>query len=256
MKVPRLRYDRIMWVAFLALVGVVLFIAVRNRQRAMAEDAKVEIEPLDNAHYLIRESDVRQMLLRSFGNTLKGTELERLPIEEIEQVLERNEFIQNADVYVDSRQVLNIKVTQRAPVLRVLDTSGGNYYLDKDGHKMKASEHFAAHVLVATGKLPPYSEDFQERKRNRLRDVFVLTQRIQEDDFLRGFIQQIHLNNNEEFVLVPLIGDQVIILGSIKRLEEKIRNLKVFYQKGMRYAGWRKYSRINLKYTGQVVGER
>jgi cell division protein FtsQ len=256
MRVPNLRYDRMLWVLFLAVVAVILFSAVRSRSRSMADDTRVEIIPLAGDSYLIRESDVRQLLLRTFGNTLKGTELARLPIEEIEQVLEKNTFIANADVYVDGQKALNIKVTQREPVLRVMDTSGGNYYIDKNGTKMQTSEHFAAHVLVATGKLPTYTADFMDRKRNRLRDAFMLTQRIQEDEFLKGFVQQIHLNNNEEFVLVPLIGDQLIVLGSIRRLEEKIKYLKEFYLKGMPYAGWRKYSRINLKYTDQVVCER
>jgi cell division protein FtsQ len=256
MQLPRLRYDRIIWVLFLLVVGIILLAAIRGRKNSMASDTQVEIIPLDGGSLLISESDVRQVLLRAFGNTLKGTELERIDLDEIEKTLENNTFVHNADVYVDQRSVLRIRIEQRQPIVRVLDTNGGNYYLDKSGAKIQVSEHYAAHVLVATGKLPPYTADFLDKKKNKLKDLFTLTNVILEDEFLRHFIQQVHLNSRDEFVLVPLVGDQQIVLGSIKRLEDKIERLKIFYKKGMPYAGWRKYETINLMFNGQVVCQK
>lgn len=60
-------------------------------------------------------------------------------------------------------------------------------------------------------------------------------------------------NNAGEFVLVPLIGDQKIILGSTRHLDDKLNRLKIFYQKAMPATGWREYETINLKYNGQIV---
>ena len=52
---------------------------------------------------------------------------------------------------------------------------------------------------------------------------------------------------------LPLIGDQKIVLGSARKIEDKLHRLKIFYQQGMPYAGWNLYETINLKYNGQVV---
>lgn len=251
--IPRLRYDRILWVAFLLVIVLVLFMAIRHKKDAFAERVQVEVVPLANGDKLINEHDVGQALFVTFGNTLEGTELRNLEVERMERVLERNPFVLDAETYVDQLNVLHIKVQQREPVLRILDNNKGNYYLDKDGKKMPPSPNIAARVIVATGNISPYVADFQEKKHTTLKDLFALTQLLLTDEFLASFIQQIHVNDDGEFLLVPLVGDQKIELGKGEKLEDKLNRLKIFYQHGIPYAGWQVYKTINLKYSGQVV---
>lgn len=253
---PRLRYDRISWVVFLLVVGLVLYSAISRKKNTFADGVQVEVVPLASGDKLISERDVRQALLVSFGNTLEGTELARLEVDRMERVLEADPFVLDAETYIDQKNVLHVRITQREPVLRVLDNNGGNYYLDAAGKKMPPSKNFAARVLVATGNVAPYTPEFREKRKNTLKDLFTLTQTILADEFLASFIQQIHVSNAGEFILVPLVGDQQIVLGSARRLDDKLNRLKVFYREGMPYAGWRAYETINLKYSGQVVCRR
>ncbi len=250
---PRLRYDRILWVVFLFALGLILLMAVARKKSDFARDTAVEVMPLAGGNKLISEGDVKQALLRSFGNTLEGTELRDLEVERMERELEKDPFVADAETYIDQQSNLHVRIEQRQPLLRILDKDGGNYYLDSDGAKMPPSKNFAARVLVATGNIPAYTIDFQKTRRNKLRDLFVLTKTLLEDPFFSGFIQQIHLNSNQEFMLVPLVGDQKIIIGSVRKLDEKLQRLKIFYKEGMPYAGWRKYSTIDARYAGQIV---
>lgn len=256
MQVPRLRYDRMLWVGFLLVVGLLLYSAIGRKKNSFAEGVEVEVKPLPSGDKLISERDVRQALLRSFGNTLEGTELAGLEVDRMEKVLEEDPFVQDAETYIDQRNIFHVKIDQREPILRVLDNNGGNYYLDKDGNKMPPSKNFAARVLVATGNIAPYTVDFRKKKRTTLKDLFALTQTLLADDFFASFIQQIHVSSTGDFVLVPLIGDQKIILGPARKLEDKLERLKTFYHQGMPYTGWRVYESINLKYNGQVVCKR
>jgi cell division protein FtsQ len=69
----------------------------------------------------------------------------------------------------------------------------------------------------------------------------------------------VYLENNGEFVLIPLVGEQKIIFGSAhsnQQVEDKFKRLKIFYEEGMPYEGWKKYSEINVKYDGQIVCRR
>ncbi len=252
-KLPRLRYDRMIWMVFLFIVGLVLLSAVSRKKNSFAESTEVEIIPLRSGEKMISDRDVRQNLLLAFGNTLEGTELADLEVERMERVLEEDPFVADAETYVGLSNVLHVRIDQREPILRILDNTGGNYYLDKTGAKIPCSAIYTPRVLVATGNIAPYSTDFQKRKRNSLKDLFHLAQALQDDPVLSVFIQQIHINNAGEFVLVPLVGDQKIILGSARNLENKFKRLKLFYTEAMPYAGWRKYRTINLKYSGQVV---
>ncbi|MFN0174519.1 MAG: cell division protein FtsQ/DivIB [Saprospiraceae bacterium] len=256
MQLPRIRYDRIAWLMFLLIIGMIWYIARSRKANTFAEGLQVNVVALPSGDKLISERDVRQALLAAFGSDLENSELANLQVERMERVLEGDPFVKNADVYIDQNNQLHIKIDQREPVLRVLDNNGNNYYLDAAGKKMPPSKNFAARVIVATGNVSPYTPEFREKRKSTLKDLFHITQTLLTDEFLKSFIQQIHVNNRGEFIMVPLVGDQKIELGSARKLEDKLNRLKIFYQQGMPYEGWRKYETINLKYNGQVVCRR
>ncbi|MDX1911993.1 MAG: cell division protein FtsQ/DivIB [Saprospiraceae bacterium] len=252
----KIRYERLAWMMFLFIVGMIWLIARQRKASTFAEGLQVTVKELPGGNKLISERDVRQALLTAFGSDLENSELATLEVERMERVLEGDPFVKNADAYIDQNNQVHIHIEQREPLLRVLDNNGGNYYLDATGKKMPPSKNFAARVIVATGNVSPYTPEFREKRRSTLKDLFLLAQTLLADEFLADFIQQIHVNNAGEFTLVPLIGDQKIVLGPARKLDEKLRNLKIFYQEAMPYEGWRKYETINLKYSGQVVCKR
>ncbi|HNG90639.1 MAG TPA: hypothetical protein PK858_10560, partial [Saprospiraceae bacterium] len=84
---PRLRYDRLTWLLFLFVVLAIWYLARQRKANTFAEGVEVQVEPLASGDKLISERDVRQALLRSFGNTLEGTELANLEVERMERVL-------------------------------------------------------------------------------------------------------------------------------------------------------------------------
>lgn len=249
----RLRYDRMIWVLFLLITVGILLSSVTRKKNSFADGVEVRVVPLEGGEKLISEYDVRQGLISAFGNTLEGTELRYLDVERMEKVLEEDPFVRDAETYVDQHNILHMEVEQREPLLRVLDSKGGNYYLDPEGKKMPPSKNFAARVLVATGNIAAYSPTFREKKRSSLNDVFQVAQILAEDEFFSVFVQQIHVGSDGQIILVPLVGDQKIILGDSKKIEEKLKRLRIFYREGMPYAGWQTYQSINLSFADQVV---
>ena len=252
-KVPELRYERIYWIIFLVIIGTILFGAVSKKKSSTTENIEVNVRPLSGGEMLISEQDVRIALNRSFGSTLDRTELADMEVERIERELEKDPFVLDAESYIDQLNVLHVDIKQRPPMVRILDVHGDNYYFDDQGVRMPPSKNYTAHVLVATGHLPIYTPDFLEEEQSRLQDLLVLSRTILADKDLAGFVQQIHVNNAGEFILIPLVGDQKVILGSVRDLEEKLERLKIFYKEGMPYAGWSTYKTINLTYKDQIV---
>jgi cell division protein FtsQ len=251
--IPRLRYDRLGWVVFVVISGIILLGAVAKKKHTPSEETFIEVAPLETGEKLINERDVKNVILKAFGNNLQGIPVGELEMERIENALEADPFVKNADAFVDVHSQIHVRVEQREPILRVMDASGSNYYLDIDGKRIPPSRNYAAHVLVATGNLPPFSPDFLLKKKSPLKDLFELNQVIAKDEFLSKMIQQIHLTEAGDFVLVPTIGDQKIVVGGIKNLDNKFWRLKTFYKEAMTREGFNKYETINLKYRDQVV---
>jgi len=244
---------RILWIAFFFIAAALIVSAVEKKKSRVASDILINIKNMSDGNTLINNEDVRVTIERSFGHDLAGIPLGELDVARVERVLEADGFIKNADVFVDAENKVHIEVEQREPVLRIIDKNGLNYYLDKEGSKMPTSDHFTARVLVATGNIPPYVPDFGERKKHIIKDLFNLTNAIQQDGFLDAMIEQIHISSNKEFTLIPKIGRQKIILGSYEDIDSKFKRLKIFYKEGIPYEGWQKYKTINLKFKDQVV---
>lgn len=244
---------RIGWTAMLLLTAVLVISAIEYKQTSTIKTVDISIEPLGDTTLLIQQGDVMLSLDRSFGYRFDERPIKAVDVERIERVLEEEPFIKDADVYINAANIIKINITQRQPILRVIDKNGLNYYLDEEGFKMPLSKHFTTRTLVATGNIPPHVPDFLEREKHILKDLFALTQMILADDFWSTMIEQVYISNSGDFVFVPMIGDQRIIFGRIQDAEEKFRNLKAFYDRAVPVYGWKKYQTINLKFKGQVI---
>jgi len=235
------------------LVAVTIVTMVQRKKSNRATDVVYKIEALRSGDFLIKSEDILEMIERSFGHEIVGEPLGDLDMERMERVLESAPFILSADAFVDAEEVVHLEIKQREPIVRIMDRDGQQYYLDHTGTRMKLSDHFTARVLVATGDIPPFDPEFQTAENNNLRSVFDLTQNILKDDFLENLIGQIYVGRESELQMVPIVGNQRIIVGSIDDLDDKIFRLKTFYEEAMSRMGWNKYKTINLKFKNQVV---
>ena len=244
---------RISVFGLILLVAALLISSIEKKGNRVISDLFIDIAPLADSSNLINRGDVMLTIERSFGHQLTGIRISEVNVERVERVLEDDPFVMSANVHLNAKNQVNIEITQREPILRIIDKNDLSYYLDKYGEKLPLSKHFTTRVLVATGNIPPHVPEFMERKRHILKDLFTMTQRILEDDFLQPFIEQIYVDGKKEYTLIPKIGRQKILLGKCTDLDDKFFRLETFYNEGIPYAGWQKYSTVNLKYKGQVV---
>ncbi|MCB0629946.1 MAG: cell division protein FtsQ/DivIB [Saprospiraceae bacterium] len=240
------------------LLGILLIIsAVERKGENRVVDVVVDIEPLPDSSLLIKREDVLLAIDRSFGYPLNALPVREVNMERLERILEEDPFVLDAETYINAKSKIFIHIEQREPILRVIDNNGLNYFLDRTGVRMKPSQHASPHVIVLTGNIPPYSDDFLEPDKDHLlKDLFELTELIRKDELLNPMIEQIHVTNRNEVTLVPKIGQQKIFFGRIRESEEKLERLKIFYREAAPYEGWRKYRSLDLRYEGQVVAKR
>lgn len=240
------------------LLGILLIIsAVERKGENRVADVIVQIEALPDSSLLIKKEDVLLAIDRSFGYPLNALPVREVDMERLERVLEEDPFVLDAESYIDAKSTIYINILQREPILRVIDNNGLNYFLDRTGIKMKPSQHASPHVIVLTGNIPPYSDDFLEQDKDHLlKDLFRLTELIRADKLLDPLIEQIHVTNRNEVTLVPKVGGQKIFFGRIRDAADKLERLKIFYQEAAPHEGWRKYRSLDLRYDGQVVAKR
>lgn len=241
------------WVC--SLSGVIVLMSFIEIKKVESTCEKIEVV-LPGNQFFIERAEIDE-ILKSKNGLLIGRRLSGIDIQYLENKLKANPFIEYAKVYIDMNGVIHADVKQRVPVLRILNLSGQDFYVDQNGLKIPLSDHFTARVLAANGLI---LEDFSgkvDTLRTKLsKDLFLTAKYIAEDSLWNDQIVQMYVNEKNDIELVPRVGNQKIILGNADNLKEKFRNLLLFYKKALPQAGWDTYSSINLKFKGQIVCEK
>jgi cell division protein FtsQ len=239
------------WTICLAgLVVLMSFIQVKKSE-VVCKGIKVFIP---GNQYFIDRQEIDKILEMS-SHTLVGRRIDNINIHELENKLKVNPFIEFAKVYVDMDGTIHVEVSQRQPILRIMNRFDQDFYVDQHGLKMPLSQNFTARVLVANG----FIDELFAKKVDSLhtvlaKDIFRTADFIRRDSLWDAQIAQIYINEQHEIELIPRVGNQRILLGNADSLSLKFNNLKVFYKQALPLVGWDAYKLINIKYSNQVIG--
>lgn len=211
------------------------------RQDKVCQDLQVVVKDSLDKHF-VSESDLVSILKKADLNPIKKP-MDAINTEKIETELKKNEMIARIEAYKTPSGIVKLEVEQKMPILRVISPRG-NFYVDNLGTTMPVSHRYVADVPVVSG----YVE-----KELAVTDLYKFALFLQENVFWNSQIEQIYVHPDSEVELIPRVGNHRIVLGSFADFEEKLDNLRLFYDKVIPKTGWEKYSIINLKYKDQIV---
>ncbi|MCO5258759.1 MAG: hypothetical protein M9916_01320 [Crocinitomicaceae bacterium] len=249
----------------IAAIGVVelLIYAQKALQNLPLDKPNVEIS-VDGENSLLTEDELQTRLQRN-NLIFVNQKVKELKPENIERFIRKMEEVKDVKVYTSFGGNWSIAIELRSPIAHIFNPSGENYFIDSDGYKINNSIDHSARVLIVTTDNPL---EFNEKDIStiinndslktirKIDDVYRISNYVCNDPLMRSLIGQIHLKNNGDFVLIPIIGDQQIIFGTAyttEDIEKKIEKLKIFYKEAVPFEGWNKYSEISLKYDKQIV---
>ncbi len=248
------------------IVGLLVTMGFVNKQQdaLLCKTLNVSVNQDDDLYFLDK-MDVIQ-LIKDRGDSIVGQPKSTVNISQIEKALNSHADISNAEVYMSINGEVKVEVTQRKPVVRIMNLDGDSYYIDNEGTLMPLSDKYTAKVLIVNGMI---SEPFIKRytysiadigkdsllnATSMLDEVYAMANYINADKFWNAQIQQIYINKDRDMEIVPMVGDQKIIFGDTTHMDEKFKKLLTFYQQGLNTTGWwDKYSIINLKFKNQIV---
>ena len=244
------------------LLSVVILTGFINHTIKEEKCKAIVIDITDQERYgFISEGDITDLLNNDF-NTPISQKIRDISTFEIEKKLLNHQAVQNAEVYISIDGKLNIKIWQRKPILRVFNKHG-SFYIDEFGKIMPVTKKFTAHVAVASGNIDiPVNEiqKFQQEKvaktnldTSLYNDLFELARFIESNPLWNAQIEQLYVNKDSEFELIPRVGNHTIVIGEVHDLENKFKKLQLFYRKGLSKTGWNEYKEINLKFKNQIV---
>ncbi|MGI9549977.1 MAG: cell division protein FtsQ/DivIB, partial [Aurantibacter sp.] len=170
----------------------------------------INIEFVGDQNIYITQGTVNKLLIQNYGS-LNNVPKEKLVLNTMEEVIEANEMVKRAQVYLTVNGELTSKIIQRKPIGRIEGSS--KFYLDDEGKRMPLSRSHSARVPIITGKITGKG----------LEDVYEILKFINEDSFLRKNVIGIHIAEDENYQLKFRMEHFVVNLGGINNLESKFK---------------------------------
>ncbi len=209
--------------------------------------ARTHIVVTDSNEFdFVHAADIQQQV-RKAGFRFRGKTIDSVDTYRLSRLIEQNRLVRQACCYHTPDSTLRIEVSQRHPLMRVKSNTEGDFFIDTDGETMPALTATAIRIPLVTGHAS------HELVHHGLYDFALF---LQKDRFWRSEITQIWIDAKGEVYLVPRVGSHTILLGNFDNYEAKLDRLLEFYKKVMPRKGWNAYKVLNLKFDGQVIGER
>lgn len=217
---------------------------------------KVVIDyPSDEAHFVTEES-ILQLIKAKPGFRCKGQRYTDVNTLELSQYIEqKNQLVRHAACFHTPDSLLRIDIEQRCPVMRVKSLTGvqaqdqkvlNDFFIDRDGALMPAIFGNAVQLPLATGYV----------KAEHIEPLRNFARFLTKDDFWGDEVTQIYIRQDGDVELIPRVGDHTILLGTLDNVEQKLDHVLTFYEKVLPRRGWNTYRTINVKFNGQVLGEK
>ncbi len=196
----------------------------------------------DNNLFITAENVSKLLIQNQDGTLIKPKEI--IDLNELESALNSSPMIKDAQVYMSVDGKITAEIEQKKPIARV--STNASYYIDDEGSYMPLSDNYSARVPLVTGFV----------YKNNLTNLYKISKRVQEDEFLLKHVVQIQQNEDQTIDLRFRLHDFIIRLGSLDFLDKKINNLKAFYQKTLKDSTLNSYSLLNLKFDNQVIATK
>ena len=205
----------------------------------------------------VSKADVKKFLDKEYGEYV-GMLLDSIDLAKVEKIIDGRSAVNKCEAYTTRDGMLNVKVTQRTPVVRFQKSDGG-FYADAEGFLFPLQSSYASRVQVIDGDIPLKAnsgykgEITDEKERAWLGKVIALVNYMENSRTWKDKIVQITVGEDSELTLIPREGKEKFLFGQPDDLKGKFERMEIYYKSVRKDKGEDHYSFVDVRFEGQLV---
>lgn len=243
-----------LWCVVGAGILVLLVAAIKKRNSKTCRGLRVEIQS-PSQHFFIDRNEVVKMLSDSSTIKPEGKPIGSFNLMIMREKLKKNAWVKEAEVFFDNNDILRVAITEREPSARIFTVGGSSFYIDSSGVQLPLSDKVTVRLPVFTG-FPAETVKSMGSDGQLIRQIKKIDQFILKDSFWSAQIAQIDITPDRTFELVPVVGNHMIDFGDGSDCVKKFHRLFIFYKDVLSKTGFDKYTRVDVRYEGEVIGTK
>ncbi len=253
----RMAFSKRQWMISAVIIAFILILFTWSRmnfagKNRIISDVKIEINNPIKDFQLLTNQEISERIQTAIGNPI-GKSAADVSLTKLEQALNQNPEIQNSTVYVAFNGSLHVKITERQPIALMVNIKGDRCYLDTSMRMIPYKHNSPAPVIVLNGAINQkivIGKKLSKKWQGKLKSLLIY---IHENSFWDNLFEQCYVDKLERILLYPNIGKHSIVMNNADNVDEKLANLRLFYEKGLNHVGWNTYHTIDISYRNQIV---
>ena len=247
----------IRWTALgLVVAGLAVLVCSNSSHRSQKTCEGLRVVYADDNRF-VSEDDVKAYLDKYYGSYI-GQRIDSVGLSRIEDILDAQSAVRGSEAYMTPDGMLNIKLSQRAPVLKFIKDDVG-FYVDSRGYIFPLQENYSSDVPVVTGCIPvTYTPGYKgkaatEKEQTWIEGMIGMMGWISRSKLWKDGLSSIKVDQDGNLVLKPKEGRETFIFGSpddvagkFERIEKYNTLIKPNVEPDM-------YGTVNVRYKGQII---
>ena len=219
----------------------------------------VSITVTDSAmNRFISAREIKKFLDEELESGYLGIQIDSIDLGRIEEILDSKGAILKSQAYTTKDSLLNVRVTQKMPVVRFQKGTKG-FYAVEDCSLFPLQSTYTSHVMVVDGYIPLKIEHGYLGKPDTeqgckwLQDIVGLVKYIENSKTWKNKIVQITVLQDSDLMLIPREGQERFLFGQICDIEEKFDKMGLYYKSIRHSKGEGVYKTVDLRFKDQIV---
>lgn len=232
-------------VLLLSYISVAFALARMDNSMRTCSGIDLRIEGSSIPDSIMRQGVESQ--LKKYGHKLKGERLDKINLQALEDYMSKFSNFENVECSFNPDGRLRITITPIIAEVRVFESDGSNFYVNRQGKRIDADAEFFIDVpvLLASKATDQY-----------ISDALPLVRYATSDAELKAIAAAFKIDGPHDILIIPKIHGHVINFGDTTRMAEKKAALLTAYRDILPYKGWNTYDTISVKFKNQIVASR
>ena len=207
--------------------------------------------------FIVKDAEYQKIM--KICDTAKNKDITKIPLDSVRNYIASIPWAIYTDANITLDEILVVNIAECQPIMRVYNKEGRSVYLDDDGRIYPTRSNYTMHLLIASGNI-----DFKtlkgksasiydsEYSKSDLPKIFKVMKSIQNNSYSNCCVKQVYYDG-KNFELVMNNVDLKVVLGDDQDVDEKLMNMKYFFEQMQGSPDLKNYSKISFNFVNQVV---
>lgn len=245
------------WILTIAAIVCLWFFTHKEHIRHPLKGVELTLMRENEQGFIDQDAEYQAIMM--ICDTSNNTDITMIPVDSVRDYIASIPWVIYSDANLTLDETLVVNLIECQPVMRVYNNEGQSVYLDEDGRIYPVGANYTPHLLIGSGNLrfsavtdksaSVYDEEYSN---GDLAKIFKVMRSVQNNSYSNCCVKQVYYDNRN-YELVMNNVDMRVVLGDDMDVDEKLMNMKHFFEMMQGSPDLKNYNKINFNFVNQVV---